>query len=150
MNHLNSLIVEGIIVKQAAFSEPVQDFKVCKFPIAVHRWYKGKNGEGKEETYFLDVEAYGKLAEVCMKKGEKGCSVRVVGRIKQERWEDDGKMKSRIIVVAEHIEYKPKFESNKTAETTNSINEKDSPAQEEQLAEQALQAEQVPVEEPVF
>ena len=32
----------------------------------------------------------------------------MVGRIKQERWNDsEGKAKSRVVIVAEHVEFRP-------------------------------------------
>lgn len=41
-------------------------------------------------------------------KGVKGRGVRVVGRLRQERWEDkEGGKREKIIVVAEHVEFKP-------------------------------------------
>jgi single-strand DNA-binding protein len=40
--------------------------------------------------------------------GHKGRGVRVVGRLKQSRWTDtDGKTKSRVSIVAEHVEFRP-------------------------------------------
>lgn len=120
MNQLNSLIIEGNVVRQAELSEPTAGFKVCKFPVAVDRWYKNRNGEGVSEVSYFDVETYGKMAEVCEKQGLKGRGVRVVGRLKQDRWKDsEGKSQSRIYVIAEHVEYKPKPQSN-TANTSSS------------------------------
>lgn len=128
MNQLNSLIIEGNAVRKAEFSEPKTGFYVCKFPVAVNRWYKTKNNDGVSEVSFFDVETYGKLAEYCSKKVEKGLGMRVVGRLKQARWKDkDGKSQSKVYVIAEHIEYKPKFD--------NSImsSEDDSPETQEAL-----------------
>jgi len=35
--------------------------------------------------------------------------VRVVGRLKQDRWEDpEGKTRSKVHIVAEHVEFKPR------------------------------------------
>lgn len=126
MNHLNSLIIEGNIVKDAEFYEPTPGFKVCKFTVAVDRWYKNRNGDGVTEVSFFDVETYARMAEVCEKMGTKGRGVRVVGRLKQDRWKDsDGKTVSKIFVVAEHVEYKPKpltteDKSTSTAAVNNS------------------------------
>lgn len=112
MNQLNSLIIEGNVVKQAELLEPAAGFKVCKFPLAVNRWYKNKDGEGVTEVSFFDVETYGKMAEICAKQACKGRSVRVVGRLKQDRWKDsENKSQSKIYVVAEHLEYKPKMQT---------------------------------------
>lgn len=110
MNHLNSIILEGNVVRQAEMSEPAKGFKVCKFPLAVNRFVKNQNGEASEEVSFFDVEAYGKTAESFEKQGSKGRGVRIVGRLKQNRWKDsEGKNFSKVFVVADHVEYKPVF-----------------------------------------
>lgn len=128
MNQLNSLIIEGNVVKQAELLEPAAGFKVCKFPLAVNRWYKNKDGEGVTEVSFFDVETYGKMAEICAKQACKGRSVRVVGRLKQDRWKDsENKSQSKIYVVAEHLEYKPKMQ---TTSDENQVTE----SQEETVA----------------
>lgn len=129
MNQLNSIILEGNVVKQAELSEPTNGFKVCRFPIAVNRFSKNNNGESVEEVSFFDVEAYGKMAENCEKNTSKGRGIRVVGRLKQNRWKDsDGKNVSRVLVVAEHIEYKPKFsKSDDAEEDEKQLNKKEEP-----------------------
>ena len=119
MNQLNSIILEGNLVANAELSEPSKGFKVCKFSLGVNRFTKSLNGESIDEVSFFDVEAYGKLAESCEKNGIKGRGVRVVGRLKQSRWKNnDGKNLSRVYVIAEHIEYKPKFEKKDSPEQT--------------------------------
>ena len=106
MNQLNSIILEGNVVKKAEFSEPKTGFQVCKFPLAVNRKSKTPEGETKEEVSYFDVETYGEMAESCYKWCDKGLGVRVVGRLKQSRWEENNKKHSRVYVVAEHVEYK--------------------------------------------
>jgi single-strand DNA-binding protein len=47
---------------------------------------------------------------VCGEYLKKGRGVRVVGRLKQDRWADaDGKAHSRVEIVAEHVEFKPQL-----------------------------------------
>lgn len=122
MNQLNSLIIEGNVVRQAEFLEPAAGFKVCKFPVAVNRWFKNKNGEGVTEVSYFDVETYGHMAEICSEKLTKGRGVRVVGRLKQETWKDDKeKSHSRVYVVAEHVEYKPKFPDSNETEVAGTV-----------------------------
>ena len=123
MNQLNSLILEGNLVRDAVLAEPAPGFKKCNFSVGVNRFYKNRKNEDVNEVSFFDVEAYGKMAEYCETKAKKGRGVRVVGRLKQDIWKDtEGKTASRIYVVAEHIEYKPikKTETPEaeTAETT--------------------------------
>ena len=118
MNQLNSLILEGNLVRDAVLAEPVPGFKKCLFSVGVNRYYKNKKNEDVNEVSFFDVEAYGKMAEYCEVKAKKGRGVRVVGRLKQDTWKDsEGKTMSKIYVVAEHIEYKPvkKTESSETS-----------------------------------
>ena len=108
MNNLNSIILEGNIVRDAVLSEPAPGFTKCGFSMGVNRYYKSLKNEDKNEVSFFDVEAYGKLAEYCEMKATKGRGVRVVGRLKQDVWKDSsGKNVSKVYVVAEHIEYKP-------------------------------------------
>lgn len=124
MNQLNSLILEGKLVRDAVLVEPVEGFKVCKFALAVNRWYKNRNNEGVEEVSYFDVEVYGKTAEFCQKKGTKGRDIRVVGRLKQDVWKDEnGKTMSKVYVIAEHIEYKPVFQKKgETLAPENEVN----------------------------
>lgn len=123
MNNLNSIILEGNVVRAPECSEPADGFRICKFSIAVNRYNKNPKGEATEEVSFVDVEAYGKLSESCEKHASKGRGIRVVGRIKQNRWKDsDGKAKSKLFVVAEHVEYKPKqLRTDENAEADSEI-----------------------------
>ena len=146
MNQLNSLILEGNLVRDAVLSEPAPGFKKCLFTMGVNRFYKNKKNEDVDEASFFDVEAYGKMAEYCSEKAKKGRGVRVVGRLKQDTWKDtSGKTASRIYVVAEHIEYKPEKKTNENEEKASATAETT-----EQVAVEEKQAEPVPVEEAVF
>lgn len=108
MNNLNSIILEGNLVREGTLTEPSQGFKVYKMSVAVNRFYKNKNDQGVEEVSFFDVESYGKLADYCSKQSTKGRGIRIVGRLKQDTWKNsEGKNSSRVYVVAEHIEFKP-------------------------------------------
>jgi single-strand DNA-binding protein len=64
----------------------------------------------EKEVNFFDVETWDKLAEACGSIGKKGRGVRVVGRLRQDRWQgEDGKPHARITIVAEHVEFRPEF-----------------------------------------
>ena len=107
MNQLNSLIIEGNCVDKATVSEPEAGFKVCKFTVGVNRLFKNLNGEEVSEVSYFDAECYGKMAEICEGRIEKGKGLRIVGRMKQDRWTDPtGKNLSKVFIVCEHIEFK--------------------------------------------
>ena len=77
--------------------------------MASNRFYK-QDKEIQKEVSFFDISCWTRLAEVCGEYLKKGRGVRVVGRLKQDRWTDpDGKPHSRILIVAEHVEFKPQF-----------------------------------------
>ncbi len=104
MNQLNTLIVEGNLVKDPE-SKELTNSKVCTFDIGINRSYKSQE-KIQQEVTFIQVEAWAGLGESCAQYLKKGRSVRVIGRIKQNRWEDaEGKNRDRHIVVAEHIDF---------------------------------------------
>jgi single-strand DNA-binding protein len=62
----------------------------------------------QKEVGFFNVETWSKLAETCGEKGREGRSVRIVGRLREEHWTSlYGKLNSRVIIVAEHVEFRP-------------------------------------------
>ncbi len=109
LNNLNSLLIEGNLVKDPELSYTPKGTAVCKFTVASNRFFK-QDQETQKEVSFFDVTTWARLAEVCGEYLKKGRGVRVVGRLKQDRWADpDGKTHSRIIVIAEHVEFKPQL-----------------------------------------
>ena len=63
--------------------------KVANFSLAVsQRWKTG--GESKEYTEWVNIEAWGRLAEVCDEYLKKGSLVYLEGRLKTEKYEDKG------------------------------------------------------------
>jgi single-strand DNA-binding protein len=109
VNHLNSILIEGNLVDDPVFRETKKGTPLCTFSIASNRFYRQESGLEKEVSCF-DVETWGKLAEQCHNRGHKGQGVRVVGRLKQERWTgNDGESHFRVIIVAEHVEFRPEI-----------------------------------------
>ena len=89
MNPLNSILIEGNVVRDAVLDETAKGTKFCKFSIAANRCYKSETGTFETEVSFFDVETWGRMAELCDENCKKGRGVRVVGRLKQGRWTDD-------------------------------------------------------------
>jgi len=109
MNNLNSILIEGTMVKNPILRTTPKGTSVCSFALASKRFYKEETGIKKDVGFFL-IEAQGKLAESVNSLGKKGRCVRVVGRLRQDRWDvGDGTKRSRIVIVAEHVEFRPEF-----------------------------------------
>jgi single-strand DNA-binding protein len=111
MNQLNSILIEGNLTKDPTFKETTKGTPLCTFAVASNRYYKSGSEMENEVSYF-DVETWSKLADTCGKQLKKGRGVRVVGRLKQERWKaTDGTARSSVKIVAEHVEFKPEVKN---------------------------------------
>lgn len=122
MNNLNSILIEGNLVRDPLYRASPKGTPLCTFSLASNRFYK-QDLQLEKEVSFFEVETWSKLAENCYSMGRKGRGVRVVGRLKQDRWTGtDGKQRSKITIVAEHVEFRPEFkkEAEKTEEAAAS------------------------------
>ena len=127
MNNLNSILIEGNMVRDPQFKITPKGTSLCTFTLASNRYCKNDNGI-EREVFFFDVETWAKLAETCNEIGKKGRGIRVVGWLKQERWQGtDGKPREHISITAEHVEFRPEFSKG-----TNQITEENAKLYEEQ------------------
>ncbi|MBE0680940.1 MAG: single-stranded DNA-binding protein, partial [Anaerolineales bacterium] len=67
--------------------------KVTHFSLAVSNRWKDKNGETKEATEWVNIEAWGRLGEVCQEYLKKGSLIFVEGRLKTDKYEANGETK---------------------------------------------------------
>ena len=99
MNMINSLIIEGVVSGEPHL---VETSDVLNFTVETTRYYKNRAGEDVEEKSQFKVVVYGRMCKLPLKEGS---SVRVVGRLKQNKWTDsEGASLSEVQIVAEHIE----------------------------------------------
>jgi single-strand DNA-binding protein len=93
--------------------------KVAHFSIAVTNRWKA-DSETKENTEWVNIEAWGRLGEICQEYLKKGSLVYVEGRLKTDKYEDkDGDTKYFTKVVAlgmQMLDRKPSDEPVMTAE----------------------------------
>ena len=117
MNNLNSILLEGNLVADPELRYIPKGTPVCSFCVACNRYFKQEEELQQEVSYF-DITTWNRLAEVCNEYLSKGRGVRVVGRLKQDRWEDqEGKTRAKVHIVAEHVEFKPKFKTEDAGAT---------------------------------
>ena len=108
MNQLNSVLIEGNLCRDPELRYTPAGTPLCTLVVSSVRTYK-LDGERTEEVSFIEATTWGKLATVCAEHLTKGRGVRLVGRLKQERWEDpDGNSRSKIVIVCEHVEFQPR------------------------------------------
>lgn len=74
--------------------------QVCSFSLAVNRRWKSSEGELKEATDWFNVEAWGRLGEICQEHLSKGRLVFVEGRLQTDRYEQEGETRYFTKVIA--------------------------------------------------
>ena len=104
---LNSVNIMGNLTRDPELKYTNSGRSVCNISIANNRVYN-KNGERVTEVSYFDIEVWGTVAENCSKYLTKGSGIIVEGRLKQDRWEKDGKTQSRVRIAANSIHFMPK------------------------------------------
>lgn len=102
MSDINSVVVAGHLVRDAAVSYLPNGTPKGEFSVAVNRSVK-VGEEWKNEPSFIDVVSFGKRVE--SQRLTKGVKVCVSGSIRQDRWKDNnGQNRSKIYIVADTFE----------------------------------------------
>jgi single-strand DNA-binding protein len=102
----NKVILLGNPTRDPELRVTPGGLSICKFGLAVNRRYTTKDGEQREETTFVDIDSFGKQAEVIAKYCTKGSSIMVEGRLKLDQWESpQGEKRSKLGVVAENFTF---------------------------------------------
>ena len=93
--------------------------RLAHFSLAISNRWKNKEGETQEYTEWVNVEAWGRLGEICQEYLKKGSLVFVEGRLKTDKYEDKGETKYYTKVVAlsmQMLDRKPNDEPVMTVE----------------------------------
>lgn len=114
MASLNKVMLMGNLTREPETKRTPKGTAVTQMSIAINRQYTTEGGERKEEVTYVDVEAWGKLAEICGEHLSKGKQVFVEGRLKLDTWEDkqSGEKKSRLRVAADAVQFLSPRESS--------------------------------------
>lgn len=122
MANVNKVILIGNVTRDIELKHTTKGTAVASASLALNRSYKTEQGEKHEETTFVDVEFWGRVAEVVSEYVKKGSPLYVEGRLKQETWEDkeSGGKRQRIKVVAENIQLLGSRSGQKKSESVES------------------------------
>lgn len=107
MANLNKVMLIGNLTRDPELRQTPKGTAVAQFGLAVNRSFRGEDGQSREETTFVDLEAWGKQAEVISKYLSKGRPVFIEGRLKLDQWEDKngGGKRSKMRVVVENFQF---------------------------------------------
>jgi single-strand DNA-binding protein len=106
MANLNRVLLIGNLTRDPELRYTPKGTAVTEIGLAVNRVYTGEDGERKEETTFVDVTLWARLAEIAGQYLKKGRPVFVEGRLQLDTWDDKqtGQKRSKLRVVAENIQ----------------------------------------------
>ena len=102
-NDLNCVFIVGRLTRDMELTYTSGGMAIGKFSLAVNR--RKKSGEQwVDEASFFDVTCFGKTAENLNQYLQKGKQVAVEGSLHQDRWEQDGQNRSRVVINADNIQ----------------------------------------------
>ncbi len=107
MANFNKVILAGNLTRDPELRYTPKGTAVAKIGMALNRTWKSESGETKEEVTFVDVEAFGRQAEVISQYMKKGRPFLVEGRLKLDQWEDKNthQKQSKLKVVLESFSF---------------------------------------------
>jgi single-strand DNA-binding protein len=107
MANFNKVILAGNLTRDPEMRYTPKGTAVVKIGLAVNRSWKTETGETKEEVTFVDVDAFGRTAEVISQYLKKGRPILMEGRLRYETWDDKqtNQKRSKLGVVMESFQF---------------------------------------------
>lgn len=105
--NVNKVMLAGTLTRDPNIRFFANERAVADFGIAVNRRWRGSDGEQKEEVTFVDIECWGRTAEIVGQYLAKGKPVFIEGRLKLDQWEDKqtGDKRSKLKVIADNVQF---------------------------------------------
>jgi single-strand DNA-binding protein len=102
MASFNRVILAGNLTRDPQLSYLPSNTPVCKFGLAVSRKFRDKEGNQRDEVCFVDLNAFGRTAEMINQYFQKGRSILVEGRLQYREWTNqEGQKRSKLEVVVD-------------------------------------------------
>ena len=101
----NKVVLVGNLTRDIELRYLQSGTAIGKSAIAVTRKFNGGNGEKREETCFIDIDFFGRTAEVANQYLKKGSKVLIEGRLRFDQWQDqNGQNRSKHGISVENME----------------------------------------------
>ena len=107
MANFNKVILAGNLTRDPELRYTPKGTAIARIGLAINRSWTSESGEKKEEVTFVDVDAFGRQAEVISQYLKKGRPILVEGRLKYDTWDDKqtNQKKSKLGVVLESFQF---------------------------------------------
>jgi len=103
MASYNRVVLMGNLTRDVELRFLKTGTAVADISLAVNERVK-RNEQWTEEAHFFDVTLWGRTAEVAGEYLSKGSSVLIEGRLRQDRWEQDGQKRSKVKITCEKMQ----------------------------------------------
>ena len=106
MASLNKVFLMGNLTRDPELRYTPSGTAIANFGLAINRRFKGKDGDTREDTCFVDVDAWARQAEVISEYCRKGRPLFIEGRLQLDSWQTkDGQKRSKLKVVLENFQF---------------------------------------------
>lgn len=107
MASFNKVILAGNLTRDPELRYTPKGTAIAKLSLAVNRRWTGEDGQTREEVTYVDIDAFGKQAEVISQYLRKGGGLLLEGRLKLDQWDDKqtGQKRSRLGVTLESFTF---------------------------------------------
>ncbi len=107
---INRVLLSGRLTHDPEMRYAADGTHITNFPIAFNRRYRDRRGNLAEQTGFVTVMTYQRLAEVCGQRLKKGNAVLVEGRLQMREWSGPrGEKRQRLEVRGELVHFLEKL-----------------------------------------
>lgn len=105
--NFNQVLLMGNLTRDVELAHTNSNQAIAKFGLAINRYWTSAQGEKKEDTTFVDCEAWGKTGENIAKFFSKGRPIFVQGYLRLDQWNDktDGSKRSKLKVVVDNFQF---------------------------------------------
>jgi single-strand DNA-binding protein len=102
MRDINVVVLVGRLTRDSELKYTKSGMPIARFSLAVNRSRK-QDDQWVDETSFFEIDFWGKGAEAVNRYLTKGQQVAVEGELRQDRWEQDGQPRSKVVVNASNV-----------------------------------------------
>jgi single-strand DNA-binding protein len=106
MASFNRVILAGNLTRDPQLSYLPSNTPVCDIGIATNRKFRDKDGNQREEVCFVDMQAFGRTAEMINQYFQKGRPILVEGRLRYREWTNkEGQKRNKLDVLVENFAF---------------------------------------------
>ncbi len=107
MANFNRVILAGNLTRDPELRYTPKGTAIARIGLAINRNWTSETGEKKEEVTFVDVDAFGKTAELIGQYFKKGRPILMEGRLRYDTWDDKqtNQKRSKLGVVMDSFQF---------------------------------------------